>query len=505
MFAANSPTQSERQVIATPIEKKKGVSRLIAARNTRLALSIVTFVAIGLSTFLFVFASPSSVTGPIKLTTMPTKCLDDKWNMLPPARTGNIIWLYDCNGTAAQQWTVRPDGTIHLTDKYCLDVKYAGTKSMNPVWLWPCNGTAAQQWKVNPDESITNPHAPGLCLDDKWALVTKGNPIWMYTCNKTIAQRWTVPKASTANPGPQPTPKPIPVAASAGTSGGSPSPNTPATATGGGNSTPQSSWPDASNTGIPAGTVLTTYTGPCTVTTANMVIDSKTVNCDLSIQASNVIVKNSKINGTIELRTDYAGASQWALTLQDSEVNGGTPQLPAVSNGNLNILRSNIHGAAASVHCDEFSVSCKVQDSWLHGQYMPSGANWHLSAFSLKGGSNVLLHHNTMICDAPGNNVGGCTSDIDLIPDFATISHVLIDDNFIGASIGMGYCAYGGDGLSKPYPHADNVVYQNNIFARGTNGKCGEYGPIVDFNSAGVGNKWVNNVWSDGGVVPPEN
>ena len=39
-------------------------------------------------------------------------------------------------------------------------------------------------------------------------------------------------------------------------------------------------WPPTpQGVGVPAGTVLSAYTGPCTITTANTVIDKKTINC----------------------------------------------------------------------------------------------------------------------------------------------------------------------------------------------------------------------------------
>src|ERR1044071_6869079 len=37
-------------------------------------------------------------------------------------------------------------------------------------------------------------------------------------------------------------------------------------------------WPGPTNTGVPAGTSLTDYTGPCAITSANTVIDGTTVN-----------------------------------------------------------------------------------------------------------------------------------------------------------------------------------------------------------------------------------
>lgn len=39
---------------------------------------------------------------------------------------GTAVQLYDCNGTAAQQWTVGSDGTIRALGK-CLDVTGGGT------------------------------------------------------------------------------------------------------------------------------------------------------------------------------------------------------------------------------------------------------------------------------------------------------------------------------------------------------------------------------------------
>lgn len=267
---------------------------------------------------------------------------------------------------------------------------------------------------------------------------------------------------------------------------------------------PQGGFPNASNTGVPAGTTLGTYDGPCTVTVADTVIDSKTVNCELDIKAANVTIKNSKINGMVDLDTDVAGSSAWSYTLQDSEVDGGTVQLPAVSYGNMTVIRSNIHGGETAVQCGEHAVFCTVRDSWLHGQNIPQGANWHLGGFLSNGGMNVLIQHNTVVCDArPTGSDGGCTGDINLFGDFAAVSHVTVDSNYMGASTGLAYCTFGGDVSNKTYPHADHVVYRNNVFQRGGNQKCGDYGPVSNFNVNGPGNQWTDNTWEDGTAVAP--
>ena len=60
---------------------------------------------------------------------------------------GTPVQLYDCNGTAAQQWTVGGDGTIRALGK-CLDVDSAAPRTA-PGATGDCNGSAAQQWVVS--------------------------------------------------------------------------------------------------------------------------------------------------------------------------------------------------------------------------------------------------------------------------------------------------------------------------------------------------------------------
>jgi hypothetical protein len=265
-------------------------------------------------------------------------------------------------------------------------------------------------------------------------------------------------------------------------------------------------WPGPNNTGVPAGTSLSTYSGSCTLSTANAVIDAKTINCDLVIRAGNIMIKNSKINGKIWLDTDLAGSNGWYFTLQDSEVNGPLEQIAAVSTGNMTILRSNIYGGQTSVQCEEKSTHCTIQDSYLHGQLIPVGANWHLGGFLSDGGGPIVMRHNFVFCDqqATYGSDGGCTGDINIIPNFATAHDVTIDHNLFGASTSLSYCTYGGEKSSSAYPHGNHIVYTNNVFQRGSNNKCGAYGPVNAFNVNNTGNVWTNNKFADGVDVPPE-
>ena len=264
-------------------------------------------------------------------------------------------------------------------------------------------------------------------------------------------------------------------------------------------------WPGPHNTGVPAATTLTAYAGPCTIQTPNTVIDGKSVSCDLSIQAANVTIRNTRVNGIVALDTDRPASGAWSLTIADSEVDGGPKQLAAVSSGNLTVLRSNIHGGQTAVQCEENSRRCLVQDSYLHGQYLPPDQPWHLGGFLSDGGRDMTLRHNYVVCDQPVNSVGdGCTGDVNLIPNFAAINGALIEHNLLGANIGSSFCTYGGEKSTTPTPHSYNVVYRDNVFQRGPNGKCAAYGPLTDFNVANEGNQWTNNRWEDGILINPD-
>jgi hypothetical protein len=208
-------------------------------------------------------------------------------------------------------------------------------------------------------------------------------------------------------------------------------------------------------------------------------------------------------------QTGTSEDTPYSYTLEDSEVDAGVVQGAVVGSTNMTILRSNIHGGATSIYCYS---NCTIRDSYLHGQRLPSDANWHLGAFLANdnghdpgGRTNAVLVHNTIHCDATPNNAdGGCSGDVNLYGDFGPITSVTIDNNLMAANTGVSYCLYGGSSTSKPY-QPDHVVVINNVFHRGTNKKCGAYGAVTAFDGARSGNQWANNVWDDGSPVKAAN
>ncbi|MFC8203895.1 lectin [[Kitasatospora] papulosa] len=162
-------------------------------RGVLAALAVTATLLTGLS------AAPASAaataTGPI--TGLAGKCVDVAGGAVA---NGTAVQLYDCNGTAAQQWTVGADGTIRALGK-CLDVASGGTADGTKVQLWDCNGSAAQQWATPAARDIVNPQAD-KCLDVSGGSSANSTRLQIWTCTGAANQKWTAPSAGGETPGP---------------------------------------------------------------------------------------------------------------------------------------------------------------------------------------------------------------------------------------------------------------------------------------------------------------
>jgi hypothetical protein len=288
---------------------------------------------------------------------------------------------------------------------------------------------------------------------------------------------------------------------------------------------PAPSWPNSATTGVPAGTSLTAYTGPCTITTNNTVINAKTISgCEVNdgslvIEASNVQITNSQVNMRIWLDTDPAASPGWSVSLTDSDVIvSRVDNLAAVCCGNYTITRSELQGSDYSAQCEMGTVggnhgsTCTIRDSYLHGQNTDPAQDWHAGGFISEGGPNVVtIDHNYIVCDVPTNPVGGgCTGDLNLLAWFGQMQDATITNNFFGqtgftprnpaAGPSSEYCIYGGP--VAPNPTTLRVKFRNNVFEKGVSGLCGNSGPVASWDPTGTGNEWIGNVYDDGTPVP---
>lgn len=250
-------------------------------------------------------------------------------------------------------------------------------------------------------------------------------------------------------------------------------------------------FPDASNTGVPRGTALTHYDGPCTITRADTVLDALDIQCDrLVVAAEGVVVTRSKVSGV-----DVDGTNR-AVVIEDSTIDAGSFVGPAVGYGDLTLRRLDIRGGQHSVLCGD---NCIVEDSWLHDQSLPTGEDRHNNAYLSNGGSDVVISGNTLDC-APRDNAagGGCSADLSLFGDFAAVTNVTITGNLF-KSTPAGYCLRLGNDDSKRYGRKTRgIKVTHNTFERGKLGSCASFGPVT---SVPLETQFANNAYEDGATV----
>ncbi|MFD5074088.1 lectin [Streptomyces sp. NPDC058371] len=180
------------------------MARRSLARSTALRVTLST-AALTLSASAITVSPAAAATGTI--TGLGGKCLDVAG---ASSANGTAVQLYDCNGTAAQQWTVGSDGTIRALGK-CLDVTGNSTADGAKLQLWDCGGGANQKWTVSTSRDIVNPQA-NKCLDVTGNTSANGTAIQIWTCSGAANQKWTAPAADGGTTPPPSTSAPMAVA-----------------------------------------------------------------------------------------------------------------------------------------------------------------------------------------------------------------------------------------------------------------------------------------------------
>lgn len=129
---------------------------------------------------------PTGSTG--QVTGLGGKCVDVAG---ANSANGTAVQMYDCNGTAAQQWTVGSDGTLRALGK-CMDITAAGTANGTKVQLYDCNGTGAQVWQRGSGDSLVNP-VSGKCLDVTDKSTANGARLQIWSCTGATNQQFGLP------------------------------------------------------------------------------------------------------------------------------------------------------------------------------------------------------------------------------------------------------------------------------------------------------------------------
>jgi hypothetical protein len=240
---------------------------------------------------------------------------------------------------------------------------------------------------------------------------------------------------STPTPTPTRTPTPTPTSTPTPTPTSTPTP----TPTPGG-------YPNAGNTGVPAGTTLTP-SGRITVTKAGTVISGLDVSAQgqspvIAIAAPNVTIRNTRVRGNAMalIQNDSTG-----LVVEDSElinapVAGQANCHNGIGTGNYTVRRLEITGCENGA--ETFKGNVVIESAWIHDLDL-IGPSWvfgnaqpHTDGIQLNGASNVVIRNNT-IDPLPPGKTGGTSAII----GFNGGDNVRIEGNLIDGG-GSSYAIY---------------------------------------------------------------
>jgi hypothetical protein len=229
--------------------------------------------------------------------------------------------------------------------------------------------------------------------------------------------------------------------------------------------------PDASNTGVPAGTKLTVVPDRVTVTIAGTVIDGKDIRGCVDVKAPRVTIRRSKISCTDFYAIASIGGG--GLTVEDSEIDCKNTNNTGLGSYGLTARRLNIHNCENGFDIDN---TITVTDSYIHDLF--EGSSGHADGIQLAGGAHITISHNTIF------NPGGTSA---IISNPSANSDVTVTSNLMAGGAYTLYC---------PRDSSSGYRVIDNRFSPMFSAKSGAYGPWTDCEKVAEvhGNVWDNNL-----------
>jgi len=271
-------------------------------------------------------------------------------------------------------------------------------------------------------------------------------------------------------------------------------------------------YPDATNTGVPAGTALKSVPAQVSkgtgwsynasahkvvVTGKGAVLSGLNITGNLEIGASNVTVKNVKVTTSGNYGIDLRHTSN--VTIQNSTISG----LNATT-GRLNYAVDDVYGDSTGMvltgnNISNFRTAVQMSNGSATRNYIHNPgfiAGDHTNGFYANGGTpgNALtIQGNTILNGLDQTDAINLDAGSPGIPT----GNMTVKGNLLG---GGSYALYGGNVLGNATSH---IVVQGNRFAQNSYPKSGQHGPVAYFDSAGHGNTWSGNVWDSTGKAVP--
>jgi hypothetical protein len=272
---------------------------------------------------------------------------------------------------------------------------------------------------------------------------------------------------------------------------------------------------DTTNTGVPDGTALRRVpqdvssgtgwswaNGEITVTGNGAVLDGLYVPGTVTVQASNVTIKNSRL----EIGGDGSSWGNWGIALrhapgtviENNTISGVEKLGPRRLDNAIRDIYGDSEGFRVVGNEIYWASSCMnhvvagglVERNYCHdmGFNTQTGAD-HTNGLQTEGSTGTLLtlRDNTILVDRDQ------TDAIMLSGWESQQRNRTLDHNLLA---GGGWTLYGMGGANE---NAVGIRATGNHFSRIFYSGAGYWGPVAYWNSSGTGNVWSGNIWDDTG------
>jgi Right handed beta helix region len=265
-------------------------------------------------------------------------------------------------------------------------------------------------------------------------------------------------------------------------------------------------YPDATSTGVPAGTTLKKVPSQVTsgpgwaynaagndviVSVNGTVLSGLSIPCNLVINASDVTVKDVQVSTSGNFGISLTHTTD--VTIENSTIAGLNATAGRVSYG-----IDDVYGDSAGMTIKDNNISYfrtgmqistgLIQGNYLHDPGYISGD--HTNGIYVNGGTQPLTIEGNTIFNSQAQ-----TDAINLDAGAAgvAVASKTVEDNFLA---GGGYTIYGGTALGNT---TSTIVIKNNRFGQQYNPQSGTFGAVAYYNPAAAGNTWTGNIWDTNG------
>lgn len=261
-------------------------------------------------------------------------------------------------------------------------------------------------------------------------------------------------------------------------------------------------YPDATNTGVPAGMTLKTVPGQVSsgpgwsynaasqfvnVTGNGANLTGLYIPCNLNITASNVTINDVQVVASGANSFGISLRHTASVTIENSTISGVNDTTGRVANAIDDIYGDSTAMTIKNNNISDWRTAVQVSSGLVTGNYIHSPG--YITGDHVNG---IYDTGSTQPLTISGNTIFNSMSQTDAITLEASAPNSPVANKTITGNLlaGGGFTIYGGDSLGNT---TSSITIQNNRFAQLYYPTTGQFGPVAYYQANGTGNTWTGN------------